>query len=321
MKYEGEKAMKSVVLTAIMALLLGVSCANSEQSVYLEKFIPLSSDTNCAVTTESKLWYDTGYIDIYFTDQYYLPFKIINEMAVSATAGMGAEGAPIASAEANQWKLKYVILDFEMPPINFPPTVMDPANWQKRKVISQAIVDNNGGAVAGAVQLFTNEQHADLLAIFATFASMGQSFDWETYPIVVTMQAEGEKQGGGDTIYTNKLKFRVIPVYGDMVRAGAIYPDGNWPTDEQIEADNPLPADQEQKKYERDQEIYETMIQFCDFSAQHLTGCLIGQDYGLVDCYTYGGAYDAIEALFPSHNCCPKEKPTEPTEPTTTPAF
>lgn len=315
MRNEGEKAMKSVILTAVMALLLGVSCANSDQSVFLEKFIPLSPESNCAVAPESKFWYDTGYIDIYFTDEYYLPFKIINETGVSATSGSGAPEAPIDSAEANLWKLKYIILDFELPPINFPPTVMDPANWSKRRVISQAIVDNNGGMVAGAVQVFTNEQHDDLLSIFATFASMGQTFDWETYPIIVTVQAEGEKQGGGDTIYTNKLKFKVIPVYGDMVRAGAIYPDGNWPTDEEIEAQYPLPTDQEQAKYERDKEIYDTMVSFCDFSQEHLIGCLVGQDYGLIDCYTYVGAYDAIEALYTGYNCCPLEKPEEPEEP------
>ncbi len=319
MRYKGEKAMKSVLLTAIMAGLLGFSCANSDQSVFLEKFIPLSPETQCAVTPESKFWYDTGYIDIYFTDEYYLPFKIVNEMGTSATAGSGVNEAPIDSAEANLWKLKYMILDFELPPIlsNFPPTVMDPANWEKRKVVSQAVVDNDGGMVAGAVQIFTMEQHADLISIFSSFAAMGQTFDWDTYPIIVTAQAEGEKQGGGDTIYTNKLKFKMVPVYGDMVRAGAIYPDGNWPTDEEIDDQYPLPADQEQAKYDRDKEIYDTMLTFCDFATSHLIGCLIGQDYGLVDCYTYVGAYDAIEALYTAYNCCPLEKPEAPKEPGT----
>ncbi len=298
------------IVAAMLVVVVG-ACANSEQSVFLEKFIPWSPAESCKVTPETKLWYDTGYVDVYFTDEYWLPFKIVNEMVTSAATGQGVEGATYDTAEANYWTLKKVILWYELPPV---PGV-DESVWRRREVVSGVKVDNAGGMISGFVQILTWQMVDNLRAIFALFMANNAAFDWDTYPIIVTMQAEGIKQGGGDVIRTNKLNFKLVPLYGERVRVGAIYPDKGWPTDEEIEAQYP-PSEWEQQKYERDKDKYDTIVTFCDFSSDHLVGgCAPGQDYGLVDCYTAFGYDAAIEALFPEWNCCPVERPDEPQEP------
>jgi len=299
-----------IFFITVAAIFTASSCANSEQSVFLEKFIPWTLDEGCKITVNTDKAYSTGYIDVYFTDRYVLPFKIVNEMVTSKQTGQGAEGAPYDTAEANYWILKKIILWYELPPV---PGV-DDSVWGRREIIESILVDNEGGELAAAVQILTWKMADNLRAIFALFAANNASFDWETYPIIVTVQAEGIKQGGGDVIRTNKLKFKLVPQYGKAIRFGAVYPDKGWPTDEEIESQYP-PAEWEQQKYERDKDKYDTIVAFCDFSSNHLLGCAPGQDYGLVDCYTDYGFYEAIEALLPSWNCCPIEKPEEPQEP------
>ncbi len=297
-------------IVLVLAMIGASACANSEQSVFLQKFIPWSEDTGCKISTGSQEAYSTGYVDVYFTNEYWLPFQIVNEMVSSAVAGQGVEGATYDTAEANYWVLKKMILWYEVPPV---PDV-DGDAWERREIVAEVMVDNAGGELGGMVQILTWDMADNLRTIFARFRANNAEFDWGTYPIVVTVQAEGIKQGGGDVIRTNKLRFNLVPQFGSSVRFGALYPDKGWPSDEDIEAQYP-PADWEQKKYERDKDKYDTIMAYCDFSSDHLVGCAPGQDYGLVDCYTASGYAEALEALFPTWNCCPYEAPEEPKEP------
>ena len=303
--------MKGIVWVLLAMATAGmIACANSEQSVFLKKFIPWSEDTGCKISTGTSQAYSTGYVDVYFTSEYMLPFQIINEMGASAATGQGTGGAPYDTAEANYWVLKKVILWYEVPPV---PDVDEDA-WERREVVAEVMVDNAGGELVGMVQILTWRMADNLRAIFARFRANNAAFDWETYPIIVTVQAEGIKQGGGDIIRTNKLRFNLVPLFGTSIRPAAIYPDKGWPTDQEIEAQYP-PDEWEQRKYERDKDKYDTIMAYCDFSRDHLVGCAPGQDYGLVDCYTDIGYTEAIEALYPGFNCCPYEAPEEPQEP------
>lgn len=315
MRYKGEKAMKRVVLAAVAALFLTIACANSEQSVVLEKFIPWSEVENCKVEVESKYWFTRGVMDIYFTANYRLFFKVVNYMAVSSQTGETNPEQPIDIHEANRWKLEYMNLEYELPPV---PGINANA-WAPRKVRQDAVLDPEGGKAAGHVELLTNEQWNNLVQIFETLMTAGVSFDWETYPLIVTLQAEGRKLGGGDLIRTNKLSFNLVPIYGESVMSGALYPvDATWPTDEELAEQNLLEADFEQAKYERDKEIYEVIMEYCDFPTEHLVGgCYPGMDGGLVDCYTWEGGGDYVKALYPGYECCPKKQPDEPEEPET----
>ncbi len=302
------KGMKWVILVLMAAGV--VACANSEQSVFLKKFIPWTEDAGCKISTGTSEAYSTGYVDVYFTNEYWLPFQIVNEMVTSMQTGQGVEGSTYDTAEANYWLLKKMILWYELPPV---PGV-DEGVWERREVIAEMMVDNAEGELVGMVQILTWEMADNLRSIFALFAANNATFDWGSYPIIVTVQAEGIKQGGGDVIRTNKLRFNLVPQFGSSVRFGALYPDKGWPTDEEIEAQYP-PADWDQKKYERDKDKYDTIMSYCDFSTDHLVGCAPGQDYGLVDCYTANGYAEALEALFSTWNCCPYKAPEEPKEP------
>ncbi len=314
MRYDGEKAMKRVVLAAVAALFLTIACANSEQSVILEKFIPLSEQNSCKLDVASILWYDIGYMDIYFTQQYLLPFKMVNYMNVSSQTGDMNPEQSYDIHEANRWKLERLILEYELPPV---PGV-DGGAWATRTVESGVLIDPEGGKIAGAVDLFTTAQHTNLRNIFTTLFNAGVIFDWETYPIIVDVQGEGIKLGGGDRIRTNKLRFSLVPLYGLSVMMGSVYPvNDDWPTDEELQEQYPVEAAYEQAKYERDKEIYDVIMEYCYFPTSHLEGCFPGQDGALLDCYTFGGADDLIRSLFPGYECCPIEQPDEPEEPET----
>lgn len=305
--------MKSAFFGVIMVALLVGGCANSEQSVFLDSFIPPLPESDCMITPDSAIYYDTGVIDIYFSADYTLGFRITNQMGTSAAAGQGAEGAPIESQEANLWKMKYIILSYELPGV----PALDRAVWGRREIPAQVLVDNDGGQVTKTVDVLTAAQHNNLLQIFSAFSSLGVSFDWETYPILVTVQAEGEKQGGGDIVRTNELQFKLVPVYGEMLMSGSVYPDKGWDTDDEIKTKSGGDAVIEaQLKYERDADIYETIMNSCVFPNEHLVGCYPGQNFGLVDCYTFAGADQLVEALLPGSNCCPMEAPDEPQAPT-----
>ena|GEM_PF-1329703 len=314
MREQGVKAMKSVIVIAVMAIIVSAGCANSEQSIFIDSFIPALPENNCTISLDSKVYYSKGFVDIYFTDNYSLTFRLVNEMGTTAETGQGTPDAPIDSQEANIWKMKYVILEYELPGV----PAMDASVWGRREIPAQILVDNDGGKITKTIELLTAEQHLNLRQIFSAFDSFNPpvSFDWETYPIIVTVQAEGEKQGGGDIIRSNKLQFQLVPAYGEMIMAGAVYLDKGWKSDEEIKADSKGNLTvEEQLLYERDKDIYDTIMNYCDFPTEHLVGCLPGQDFGLVDCYTYMGVDQAIEALLPSYNCCPKKAPEAPTAP------
>jgi hypothetical protein len=243
------------------------------------------------VHPDSKLWYNRGYIDVYITDQYMLPFKIID------------------SRETGDWRLEQMLFSYELPPVPGIDGV-----WGDRTIRSFSVAESDQGVTVGTVQILTKEMHANMVEIFLTFFGAGISFDWETYPMIVTVRAAGVRPGSDKLIYTNELRFELVPLYGESIRDGARYTDGNWPTDEDIERDNP-PVDWDEEKYERDKEIYDAMMISCDFSQTHLVGCLPGQDHGMIDCYTFIGADAQIEALYPEYKCCPKEEPDEPQAP------
>ncbi len=314
MRKEGEKAMKRIFLLCVAVAIMVAACANEEQSVVLEKFIPVTDENDCKIELDSKYWYDKGYVDVYFSASYPLVYKLVNYMAASAASGQGAPEGTIDSQEANRWQLKKIILSYELPGV---PGV-DGDAWRRREVLSQAVVDPEGGKAAGSVELFTNEQFTNLQQIFSLFASAQATFDWRTYPIIVTVQAEGVKLGGGDVIRTNKLRFNLVPVYAISAMSRIVYPvDPDWPTDEEIDNDSTMTdAQKEQARYDRDKDIYDTQMLHCAFPTEHLTGgCFPGVDGALVDCHTWEGSAGLIEALYPGYACCPPEEPDEPQEP------
>jgi len=263
-----------------------------EPTVVLESFIPLMEDDGCEVAPDSHQWYSRGYLDVAFATQYRLPFRTID------------------SLPAEPWQLTRMTFSYELPPI---PGV-DPAVWDDRTVHSFPRAESDGAVTVATVLLVTDEIYKNLIEIFDIFASSGVSFDWESYPVVVTVQAAGVRPGNETLIWTGELIFELVPLYAQSIRSAAIYPDKAWPTDQKIEAEYP-PTEWAEKKYERDKDIYDTMLLNCDFSEDHLIGCLPGQDYGLIDCYTYTEAATTIETLFPGYLCCPKDEPVAPVEP------
>lgn len=291
---------RSVVVLGLVPLLL-IACDHfmdgswdDESAVRLENFVPLTAANGCEAHPNATQWYTKGFIDVFITDQYTLPFK---------TVDTGKDG---------DWRPLMMTLSYELPPL----PGLDAAAWEERTVYSIPVAESAGGVTVGTVQILTDEMHENLVQIFDAFAAMAVKFDWETYPMIITVRAAGTRPGSDRISHTNELRFDLVPSYGDHIRDGALYLDKGWPSDEEIAADFPLPQDQEQAKYERDKDIYDTMMLNCDFSQTHLAGCLPGQDYGLIDCYTFTEAADQIEGLYPEYDCCPKEEPAEPQAPT-----
>ncbi len=302
------------IAVALLAGLTMIACVNNDQSVYLKKFVP--PDESCKVSIDSELWYETGYLDIMMASNYELIFYIKNEMARSATMNQGSELAPIDTAESNYWRMEWVELSYDVPPItDFNPTV-----WGDRDAVSRIIVDANGGEMIGGVYLLTKEQYQNLIEMH----NATPDFDWNTYPIIISVAARGVKQGGGNEIKTNALKFNLVPTYAKMIQQGWGYPEpeNTQPQEEINEMPEGKAKDDAQKA--RDKRIYKPIVDNCVFGSSPVSGCIIGRDWALINCYagtftSVDGKKDItaaklLEGMFKGYKCCPLEKPTAPEE-------
>ena len=319
--------MKKIFIFALIAsaLLLG-ACVEKRNLVLLDKFVPISTTTQCSVIAGGTLYYTKGEIDLAFTDRYYLPFQITNYISSSAASKVNGD-ITVDTSETNYFYVKWAEIEYEWDPraqADGKQLQLTPNLWNgtRRIEVHGVVASPDGGQNAGAVDILTEVQAIDLLAHV-------NDIDWVASPLIIKMKIIGELADGTE-IETNTMRFNLEPYFGDSIQMGSTYyePAGGF-------------ADV--------CEQFDSIIEQCAFS-DAVIGCLPGQDSTTVNCYAgdsdwmrdvaerhchiaddprkcyypgYGAA-SVIEVIYNAYKkspndggyywCCPGDKPEQPEE-------
>jgi len=270
--------MKKILIFAVIAsaLMFG-ACMEKRNLVLFDKFVPISTQTQCAVTAGGSLYYTKGEIDLAFTDRYLLPFQITNYISSSVTSKVNGD-LTIDTGETNYFFVKWVEVEYEWDPraqADGKQLQLTAALWNgtKRIEVHGVVAGPDGGQNAGAVDILTEVQAKDLLAHV-------EDIDWVVSPLLIKMKIIGELTDGTE-IETNTMRFNLEPYFGDTIQIGSVYhePAGGF-------------AD--------DTEKYDVITAQCAFN-DPLVGCIVGQDLSSSNCYA--GDSDWMEFIAKSK--CP----------------
>ena len=161
--------MKKIFIHVIFAAIMMGACADKNNLVVLDKFIPIDPQSQCQISPGGDRYYSKGYIDLAFTPRYLLAFQVTNYLSSSRVEGAGVPDAPINSAETNSFRVKHAEIEYEWDPRkqdDGKTIVLNNELWgKKRRVeIHEAIVvQPEGGEIAAFVDIFTVPQAEDLL--------------------------------------------------------------------------------------------------------------------------------------------------------------
>jgi len=319
--------MKKILIFAVIAsaLMLG-ACVEKRNLVLLDKFVPVTAQSQCTITAGGDLYYTKGEIDLAFTDRYLLPFQITNYISSSATSKVNGD-ITVDTGETNYFYVKWAEVEYEWDPraqADGKQLQLTAGLWNgtKRIEVHGVVAGPDGGQNAGAVDILTEVQARDLLAHV-------EDIDWIASPLLIKLKIVGELTDGTE-IKTNTMRFNLVPYFGDTIQMGSTYyePAGGFPSV---------------------CEQFDAIIAQCAFN-DAVVGCIVGQDSSLLNCYAgdtdwmeyiaksrcpldpavsdcyypgYGAA-SVVEVVFNVNKkspndggyywCCPGEKPEEPEE-------
>lgn len=315
---------KLFIFTLITTALILGACVEKRNMVILDKFVPISTATQCSITAGGELYYTKGEIDLAFTDRYILPFQITNYISSGAASKVNGD-VIVDSGETNYFYAKWVELEYEWDPraqADGKQLQLNPNLWNgtRRIEVHGVVASPSGGQNAGAVDILTEVQSRDLLAHV-------EDIDWIASPLIIKMKIIGELTDG-TKIETNSMRFNLVPYFGDTIQMGSVFyePAGGF-------------AD--------DCALHETIVAQCGFN-DAVVGCIPGQDSSLMNCYAgdsdwmeyiaksrchldpavsdcyypgYGAA-SVVEVIYNAYKksatdggyfwCCPGEEPEEP---------
>ena len=318
--------MKKILIFAVIAsaLMLG-ACVEKRNLVLLDKFVPITSQTQCKITAGGDLYYTKGEIDLAFTDRYLLPFQITNYITSSATSKVNGD-ITVDTGETNYFYVKWAEVEYEWDPraqADGKQLQLTAALWNgtKRIEVHGVVAGPDGGQNAGAVDILTEVQAEDLLAHV-------EDIDWVASPLLIKLKIIGELTDGTE-IKTNTMRFNLEPYFGDTIQMGSVFyePVGGF-------ADVCV--------------RHEAIIAQCLFN-DPLVGCIVGQDSSMANCYAGDsdwmrdvselkchladpadcyypgyGAKSVVEVIYNAYKknpndggyywCCPGETPEEPEE-------
>ncbi len=273
--------MKKIFISVLFAVLFTGACAEKSNLVVLDKFVPITPQTQCNVNPGGDRYYSKGYIDLAFTGRYLLGFQITNYMSSSQTDGTGATDAPISTIETNRFMVKRAEIEYEWDmraQADGRRVQLTDALWGGTKEVEihdVVVVDPEGGQAAAYLDIFTEAQAKDLLRVVEEVTvSEGVEapvFDWVTSPLLVSVRIIGELSKG-KKISTNTLTFSIIPSFGTSIMSGTMY-YRPW------------------RGFEDDTEEWETMRDTCSFSSPLVGGCFPGQDFSLINCHADDAAH------------------------------
>ena len=318
---------KFFILTLMVASLLMVSCVERRNRVIIDKFIPITEDSDCMAKVGGDVHYTEGSIDLAFTFDYYLAFQITNYIPSSD----GGSDSSLTTAEANYFYCDEVEIEYDWwPKAQYPSGAqlsLDQNLWNKnkRKMDSAVVIPPNGQQAAAAVHIFNEAQANDLL-------DHVNDIDWIANPLIIKIRAVG-KLADGTEVKTNQMKFNIIPNFGESIQMGSTYPYPDGGFQAQTGSDG--------KEVCAEKVHYNVIKDYCAFEAARLNGCAAGQDTTLANCYAgdtpweryitekFGGTYTpgfaamgVVEMIYNTYKkssddtnyymCCPGELPEEP---------
>ena len=323
---------KFFILTLMAASLLLVSCVEKRNMVVLEKFVPISEETNCAIELDGDHFQIEGSIDLAFNSDYQLAFQIKNN--VPSSDG-GSSNSSLTTAETNYFYAEKVEIEYEWdykPQVGGAKIRLDQNLWNKktRRMEYPIVVDPNGSPATGYVHVFEDAQARDLLEQ----VEQTPNYDWIASPLIIKIKVIGEL-ADGTKIETNKMNFTMIPTFGTTIQPRSTYY-------EPAEGFGEEGSDDEKAAYEAKKARYDAIKDQCEFAATR--GCIPGQDYAEVNCHSgdtawqkyvaekhgwtyYAGAASGsvVEMIYNNYKksagdggkyvCCPAKEPEEPEEP------
>lgn len=324
--------MKKIFIFTVFALVLSVSaCVEKRNLVVLDKFVPITTQSQCAITAGGDLYYTKGEIDLAFTDRYILPFQITNYISSSATSKVNGD-VVVDTGETNYFYVKWAEVEYEWDPrpqTDGKQLQLDANLWSgvKRVEVHGVVAGPDGGQNAGAVDILTEVQSKDLLAQL-TNDNRDNDYDWVASPLLIKMKIVGELTDGTE-IKTNTMRFNLEPRFGDSIQMGSVFKEPAGGFADVCEA-------------------FDTIIASCAFN-DPVIGCIPGQDSALVNCYAGNSEWmkyvaqsrcysenkddcfnpesvagSVVEVYYNGfwksptdgafYRCCPGEKPEEPEE-------